>query len=118
MSDEELICEFMEPRPEPSAGPDSYSHPWWPQISTSQFDGDHWIIGLKIVPRRLSLDAAYEVEEQIIERGFSDQYRIELSKIDAYFWHATAEQKIKALANTLRLSALPSHPSKTEKETK
>ena len=100
---EAIICNFMEPMPEHR--PYSWQSPikwgnwsprgWWRSERGPEVHG-HW------APRNFTLDALWEVEERLIEQGAADTYRAQLVREDAYFWHATAAQKIKALAEVLR----------------
>jgi hypothetical protein len=106
-SDAEVICTWMEPKPE-SAPPSWGDNPvgningWW--IATGSGRIEH---------RILTLDALWEVEERLTEEQWT-RYRVALTApvlgasgrhIEGYnrmMWHATAEQKIKALAEALR----------------
>ena len=108
MTDAETICDFMEPRPD--KGPFDF-HPWlgstpdgwW--LSTSGWDLDAtW------KPRSLSLDALHLVEARLKDEQFW-QYVLRLiprrtmASSEAgmrALIHATADQKIKALAAVIR----------------
>lgn len=103
MTDEEVICGFMEPRPvcpprrrwfeskSSLAG-------WWELIRDSN----------RCQPRPLTLDALYEVESQLTDEqqwDYCEAVRKQADTRQAGTWHylhATAEQKIKALAAVLR----------------
>jgi hypothetical protein len=90
VTDEEMICNFMEPKPE--GRPSSYGsgEVWW-----------RW--GWRYIgwlPRPLTLDALWEVEARLTDEQCS-RYTRELVMLP-WLWHATAAQKIKALAAVLR----------------
>jgi len=105
MSDEAVICDFMEPGADARADSD---FEWWGQI---------WSNGMRTIhPRNLTLDALWEVEERLKPDYTKWQQYIDLMmgrklyhfrKILDYaditdVAHATAAQKIKALATVLR----------------
>jgi len=89
MSDEAVICKFMEPK--------CYGYPWW----SCQ--------GSFIAPRALSLDALWEVEERLTRMQWNAYLKLLsdgniLANFKEYRMvaHATAAQKIAALATVLR----------------
>ncbi len=94
-TDEEVICAWMEAKPEHSRE-FTAGRPWWVWLG-SQND---WI------PNKLTLDALHEAETRLTE----DQqwsYIERMANIVGTFatWyslHATAAQKIKALAAVIR----------------
>ncbi len=108
MTDEEIICTFMEPRPNPN----NPASRWWRYISKT---GGGWRIE---GPAKLDLDALREVQAGLTE----EQWRVYESRLVGGVWdqmgnpyqqqnqyrlnmkiaHATAEQKTAALAAVLR----------------
>ena len=89
LSDKEVICEFMKPGGNTAAEQAAF---WWCHIS-----------GGRRMTKALTLDALWEVEERLI-RDFNTAwcvYRANLETITCAI-HATAAQKIKALATILR----------------
>jgi hypothetical protein len=107
MSDEETICEFMESKPEMRQD----DAVWWrwgwvPRIGSSLFQppGYCWL------PVRLTLDALHKVEAKLTDEQW-DRYSSEFdypasARNRKSLLHATAAQKVKALAAVLR-SAVP-----------
>lgn len=96
-ADAEVICTWMQgfdPRAPQSFRFNIDNLTWW----GARFDAGEW----EYFTRTLTLDALWEVEEQLIQEGHGDRYRKFLVHQDCYFWHATAEQKIMALASVLR----------------
>lgn len=105
MTDAEVICEFMEPRPPDNTPQVRHGAAWW------IWWNDRW------VNVKLTLDACHEVEERLIaappansDDGVTDWAdRIDSALCDVmgaaipmhYHWHATAEQKITALASVI-----------------
>jgi hypothetical protein len=76
-------------------------HRWWKWYAgTRHGDGV-----LRHLPRDLTLDALWEVEERLLQefwhQGLAHKYQNAMPA-DHYSWHATPEQKIKALAAVLR----------------
>ena len=98
MTDEEVICEFMEPH-------ESMNWIWW------KINRD-----MTVIHRELTLDALWEVEERLKQDYTKWEQYVDLMmgrklyhfrKILDYAditatIHATAAQKIKALATVLR----------------
>lgn len=104
LSDAEIICTFMEPKPERSFDAViHYNGDWW-----AASDGE-W------VPRRLFLDACHEVEARLsdeqwwaYERGLrSVPFDGVVNTLNRASIHANAPAKIRALAATLRSRVLP-----------
>ncbi len=104
LTDEEVICAFMEPKPTGSWVRDV--QPTWWYFSTYDFPlGWH--------AKAITLDALWEVEQRL-SREQINRYIAELLRVTlppdrgAYDWrliHATAAQKIAALASVLREDA-------------
>ncbi len=92
-SDEALICWWLEPYPATLKVDDVEWH-------GCRYRAGEWTY----TPLDLDLDAVWEVEERIIQRGLADRYRVWLVESDAYFWHASLQQKIAALALVIRES--------------
>ena len=91
MTDEEVICAFMEPEADLRIDSD---FEWWGQI---------WSNGVRSVfPRTLTLDALWEVEERLTTLQAVNYAGLLLDGQEGWTWHATAAQKIKALATVLR----------------
>lgn len=97
MTDKEFICQFMETKPDPNTHGGTCRSPkgWW-------FWYGKW------ETTKLTLDALWEVEERLTDEQWQE-YDAELggsttSVLSPNFGmiHATAEQKIKALASVLR----------------
>ena len=105
MTDAEVICTWMESRPVSHfegdlmgyVGPPPFvsPHGWWHDISN------------KWVPRPLTLDALWKVEERLTDEQAA-HYATRLVSVlpllgrAAWVWHATTEHKIVALAAVLR----------------
>lgn len=106
MSDEEIICAWMDPTREDGD--------WWTTKNFANFGNSY-----TIVPERLTLDKLWEVEERLPERSQLD-YWMGLAKggpLEVGYWrlvHVSAEKKIKALAAIV--STLP--PAKEEKKSR
>ncbi len=107
MSDEEIICAWMEPRPgEPSYRSDRSPGGWWQKVINYKPD-----IPYAFKPRELDLDALYEVQSRLTDEQWEeyddeilptlprDLFELEIRK--AYI-HASPKQKITALASVLR----------------
>lgn len=115
MTDEEVICGFMEPKPDqiPEDAEDLElcgSRPttalgFW--VCISPYD-----VASRWIPRRLTLDALWEVEERL-SGAQRFNYLKALKLVDrpgeiprtlpeGFFWHAHRAQKIKALSTVLR----------------
>lgn len=113
LTDAEIICQWMEPRP--AKGPYDF-RPWanvspggWWKTSPSrvgpplvQFDKNEW------VSRDLTLDVLWHVEARLILLGYRAQigdalrWEVWRNAVSASVWHATPEQRVKALAVILR----------------
>lgn len=95
MTDAEVICAWMEPRPGSAA--EAYNSRWW--------NGSPWT---ELRPFNLTLDALREVESRLSEaqwdryEALALKWRYEYSSSYRAALHASAEQKIKALAAVLR----------------
>lgn len=112
LTDEEVICEFMEAKPEAFLATGSQAHPsvggWWRSdfrfTSPSPNDGEYYW-----KPRKLTLDALHEVEARLTDEHWKEYcWRFQRGGMCSWwenqrdFLHASAEQKIKALASILR----------------
>lgn len=103
MTDEEVICEFMEPKP---VGEAPLSCTYRGDLLS---DGGFWQADeYTTVWHRseLTLDRLHEVEARLTDEQ-ARQYHQLLNEspdweIHNYLWHAKAEQKIAALAAVLR----------------
>ncbi len=99
MTDQEVICNWMEPKPTGSWIRDV--QPKWWYFSTYE-PPTGWHV------KSLTLDALWEVEERLKQkprggRGLYWDYRSLLIEVtDGEAWHASAAQRIKALAEILR----------------
>lgn len=115
MTNEEIICGWMQPRPRDGDAEDDGK--WWRSHNTAICFGEHWIT----VPADLTLDRLHEVEARLTDEQWEGYIGIlagvpikrALSTHDYYLdhmderelVHATAEQKIKALAEVIRAGA-------------
>lgn len=106
MSDAEVICRFMEPKPPKKSLPPCvlsiHQFRWWANTAIE------WI------PKRLTLDLLREVEQKIIAStlpppvgyvDWADRIDTAICRMLAsshYHWHASVEQKIAALAAVIR----------------
>jgi len=123
--DRETICGWMEPRPTSKEGSaerlrDLGRVQWWRGQFVPPHRSGEWC------PVYLSLDALHRVEERLNDRQrqryaelllgvTSDRIRHRFDYADAAaLWHATAEQKIRALANVIRES-LPASGKEPQK---
>lgn len=113
MSDEEVICAWMEPRPETPAVRDwltRYSDQlWW--VLTDKPDGSPagWL------PGKLTLDRLRLVEERLTEEQWARYGELHFLRAEALcggrddfrkgMLHASAAEKIRALAAVIRESA-------------
>ena len=101
MSDAKVICGWMEPNPRSHTRSRDSSGGWWRLIGCERATG-HWE-----PTRYLTLDALHEVEarltpvQQFIYLGNLLQGQDPPSPM-WFTTHATAEQKIKALAQVIR----------------
>lgn len=95
MTPAEIVASFMEERPEDPRGHDDPSPFWWRRTYLHEKPWE---------PREVSLDGMRLVEERLncgrtwaydnaLQRQVSGEY---------YVWHASAEQKLAALAEVLR----------------
>jgi hypothetical protein len=110
VTDQEVICAWMEPEPIAAAASTVSAGGWWKRYAGVQRSGPAWVLtpfSGPWLPRALTLDTLWEVEERLdaYQKG---QYTTALLAIIAvpfrcgWTWHATPEQKIKALAAVLR----------------
>lgn len=95
LSNEEVICTFMEPKPRFTEVPDVSVGRWWVWFADAN------------EPIALTLDRLHLVEARLTNQWGS--YVNEMLKDNPSVWteaklllHATAEQKIRALASVLR----------------
>lgn len=112
MTDEEIICNWMEPKPvsnkicedawasvmAATLGGSLYPATpkgWWVWVCVYQHDDKP-----ELMPRPIGLDRLWEAEERLTPAQCS-HYTRELGMLP-WLWHATAEQKIKALAVVIR----------------
>lgn len=117
MNDACLICEWMEPRPNLRAGECAgLPGQWWKRRGITN----------EVKPMPLTLDALWEVEERLTGAQV-EAYLMALVgcttdiAVIARAVHATAEQKIKALADVIRsgknsTSDTPSFPPPNKQE--
>lgn len=116
-SDREAICALMEPIPELPAywyGRQRSPQCWW-ELTATAGGGMAWY------PDRLTLDRIYEVESQLTdgqwlqygaccwkwytEAATANDYEIShLNRWRRTLMHLTSDQKIKALAATIRVT--------------
>lgn len=108
MSDEEIICAWMEPKPNILAGDCvGLPHQWWRRVGITS----------EVEPVRLTLDRLHEVEKRLTDAQwrhycglmFQHAKRPDANPIQDLttatrkaLLHATVAQKIKALAAVLR----------------
>lgn len=95
MTDEEVICGWMEKRPSYESGGTGHSaRHWW----LSNPHHDNWW------PTELTLDRLREVEERLTDSQWELYFLAWPGRFLGFrgFVHASAEQKIKALAEVLR----------------
>ena len=104
MTDAEMICTFMSgPKPEYPKDGAGVINSWWLTTTTGYDAGDKDIVE----PCELNLDALHEVEARMINMGYRSQIdntitlEVWRTASKASIWHATAEQKLAALANVL-----------------
>ncbi len=101
MTDTEIICDWMEPEWETM---DKYDFRW----HGARLDGGEWT---PFAPETLSLDELWKVEHQLsgLQRiAYSNRLDAQMA-VGQWIWHATAEQKIKALAAVLRQTSVRRH---------
>jgi hypothetical protein len=103
-SDASVICRFMEPQPYSRTRSRDSEGGWWRLVGADR-KSSVWE-----PTRYLTLDLLHQVEERLTP-GQCSQYERELyyamrnakrKLIGVYAWHASAEQKIRALAVVLR----------------
>lgn len=102
MTNEEIICEFMEPRSHERPGQTTpkalLGSPWW-----------DWAISYGAFPKSLTLDRLHEVEARLTDEQWVN-YIAELllgtyddiTGTHRRLVHASTTQKIKALASVLK----------------
>ncbi len=107
-TDEEVICAWMEPKPE--ANKAYVVRSWWRSrtLLTGSAAGRGCFVIADIIPRTLTLDALHEVEARLTDEHWVS-YLISLVPKSLSGWtelrdatYATAEQKVKALAAVIR----------------
>lgn len=111
MSDEEVICSFMEPRPtDPPENALEMQICGSPVLSKGGFwvwiccyeDGDV----PKAIPISLTLDALHEVEARLTKEQWEQYASLMMDPAGIqhtrFLLHASGEQKIKALAAVLK----------------
>ncbi len=111
LSDAEVICAFMEPRPDAPPNQHGANELWWrwgwrsvgPSLPQQQPPHEYcWL------PRRITLDAIHEVEERLTDRQWTTyQNRLEIDgpaewQRQKRWVHVSAEHKIRSLAAVLR----------------
>lgn len=103
LSDAEVVCTFMELKPMPIAGFKrvyAAGAKWW------AYREDEW------EPAALTLDALHEVEARLTESQWKAYGENVVRETTAGYWprnllHASAEEKIRALATVLRATVEP-----------
>ena len=121
ISDAEVICGFMQPRTDCTDWPfGGRSDFWWQGVNNSSRIPAGW------EPRPLTLDRLWEVEERLTAEqrwAYSDVLCLKViwptqpSESTFSVVHATAAQKITALAIVLRgTSTCPATGAQTEKQ--
>lgn len=101
LTDAEVICAWMEPKPKDGTHPGNVSEVgWWKAVYVAR-PVPHW----RWFPnddKTDSLDALWKVEERLDPRQAQEYYCSLWDDRTTYGAHATAEQKLKALAAVLR----------------
>lgn len=99
MTDAEIICEFMEPRPSGYASGKGMKW-WYPSagyVSTAPFP---------VAPIELDLDALWLVEDKLSDEQWQEYASLMMDpsgeRHTRFLIHATPAQKISALARVLR----------------
>jgi hypothetical protein len=118
LSDAEIICAWMEPKPPTGMQSGLYAHRWspnrvwWHTYSASRQTEPvetPWVVN-EWEPRPMNLDALWKVEERLTDCQMST-YERELNHAVLhakprprcwYIWHADKPARIKALAAVLR----------------
>ncbi len=100
--DAEIICAWMEPVPELPM--------FWDGHEYSYSDGGVWLLvrgpggSMKWEAKRLNLDDLHDAESQLagLQRiSYSNRLEAQMGA-GQWIWHATTEQKIRALASAIR----------------
>lgn len=98
MSDAEIICAFCEPKPTDTL-PDTVRGTKWWRLSLKGYLA-RWI------PKYLGLDALHEVEARLTDEQWDRYASLMMDpagiRHTRFLLHATAGEKIKALAAVLR----------------
>ena len=103
LSDAEIVCSFMEPKPDAAR----VENDWWTD-EIQLIRGEH---RSEVVPVDLTLDRLWLVEEQLDDQLWYDYclsldgligYKVTTTSLFRSYVHVSAEQKIKALAAILR----------------
>lgn len=110
-TDAEVICEFMEPKIEWLHDSARSAEGWWVR-SVSNVIGCRYIgpkrPAINVWTERVKLGAMHEVEARLVALGFRHKIDNALSmevwrdQVEASTWHASAEQKIRALGPICR----------------
>lgn len=107
MNDQELVCNFMEPRPAlPDYWADTQSSPdnWWTLIAIAGGSMKWW-------PRTMDLEALHKVEENLSDEQwmvYQNNLFDQIGPVASFseginkLIHATADQRTGALAKVLR----------------
>ncbi len=116
LSDAEVICTWMEPKPSLNGGPVSDCHKspreWWAAAPREGRERSV-LYSRKWAPCRLTLDALHEVEARLTEEQWRRYQHVlalpdgEEALTNCQLIHASAVWKIRALAATLRSRVLP-----------
>jgi hypothetical protein len=113
MTNEEVICSYMEPSPPIKSFRIHYSGNEDGQDEQMESPLRWWVADTeekKITPRTLTLVECWKVQERLTKEQGSDYINLilEMGNIGdafSFMWelvHATAEQKVKALAEIIR----------------
>jgi hypothetical protein len=89
MTDAEILCQFMEPKP-PECDLRTFERLWW-----TVEGGARWS------PRNLTLDAIWEIEERLTKEQWG-RYQMLFPHRRRETLHADAPTRIRALAAVLR----------------
>ena len=107
-SDQEVISRFMEPNPRSRTRSRDSEHGWWRLIGIDRKTAE-WVPIGSLPASHITLDRLYEVEELLNQgqwKTYTDLLIDDPDAISGYFEfgliHASAAQKIKALAEVLR----------------
>jgi hypothetical protein len=98
MTDEEIICTWMEPKPKGGIG---YENRWWTVPNNP---------GMRVSPVYLTLNILHKVEARLTDEqawrydeALAEGMKSQPERGSSIFvWHADAPTRIKALAQVLR----------------